>query len=182
VQSVFVDGSRDVMAAATWGMIAIYRIVDGKLVPAGTVETTGDVRWVAVAGPTLAATVTGSGRTTVVAWRLNDDLSIGEVEYQCHHDRPVRHASLSRDGRFVAVGLGDDRIVVHALEPATLASFTEHTDRICLVRFAGDDDLLITADDDNRVVLRPRVGAGYARTAMPVDLADAPIAIADALA
>jgi hypothetical protein len=177
VQAACVGGDPDRLAASTWSRITLGAIVDrgftavGQLVPLGDVDPHGDVRWLDLATSMLAAAVTGPGRTTMMAWRLRDDGSIGELALEAAYRYSVTGASLSRDGRFLAVG-SDERVVVHAIDAGTTQAFTEHTDRVGFVRFAGDDHLLITADDDNRVVLRPRVAAGYADVAIPIDIPD----------
>lgn len=164
VQVACVDASRDLLAAATWGEIVLHRMVGDRLERVGWVKTTGDVSWLAVAGPYLAARVPGA----VKVWRLAADLSIGEVVVSV--DRHVQVAALSRDGRYLAVGVDGSAIVVHDLDRGTVESFDGHTDDISLVRFVGDDHLLVTADDDNRVMIRPRTPTGYARAVMPVEL------------
>jgi hypothetical protein len=45
------------------------------------------------------------------------------------------------------------------------------------VRFVGDDHLLISADTDNRVVMRPRTPAGYARALITIDIPQEPVAL-----
>jgi hypothetical protein len=179
MQSAFVDAERELIAVGTWGGVGLYRINEGRHPPLGRAEAPGDVRWIALGGHRLAAIV--GGRAAITVWRLKDDLTIGGVMYHHSCASRVRAASLSRDGRYLALGLADDSVELHALDTATVTRFTEHTDRICLVAFAGDDHLLVTADNDNRVVLRPRVADGYARVAMPVALSAETIEIAEVL-
>ena len=164
VQVACVEASRELLAAATWGEIALHRMVGDRLERVGWVKTTGDVSWLAVAGPYLAARVPGA----VKVWRLAEDLSIGPIVLEI--EQPVQVAALSRDGRYLAVGLEGSAIVVHDLDRGTVETFDGHTDDISLVRFVGDEHLLVTADDDNRVMIRPRTPTGYARTVMPVQL------------
>ena len=165
VQAACVDASRDLLASATWGEIVLHRMDGPRLEHLGWVRTTGDVRWLALAGPHLAASVPGA----VKVWKLADDLAIGREVLSV--DQQVEAAALSRDGRYLAVGLGDRRLVVHDLGSGAIDTFDDHTDTIGLVRFVGDDHLLVSADHDHRVVIRPRTATGYARAVMPVALA-----------
>ena len=171
VQAAHVDGARDLLATGTWGEITLHRIVDSKLVLVGHVPTTGDTVWVAVAGACLAAIVKGGAQRGLTVWRLGSDDSIRDVAL--HLDRKVHAAALSRDGRFLAAAVEHDDIVVHDLVDGSSVTFDEHTDDVTLVRFAGPDQLLVTADKDHRVVVRPRSPSGYARVVMPATLADA---------
>jgi hypothetical protein len=172
VQAAFVDGERALVAAGTWGEIAVHRIVDGRLVLAGHAPTTGDAVWLGVAGPYLAARVRGGAGRGVTVWRLGDDLSVRSVALRIEDN--VDGVALSRDGRYLAAGLSDgNRVIVRGLDDGSSATFEEHTDTVSFVKFAGDDHLLVTADDDNRVVLRPRGPEGYARVVLDSKLADA---------
>jgi len=47
-----------------------------------------------------------------------------------------------------------------------------------LVRFGGDDHVLVVADRHGRVVLRPRTPNGYARPLIDIDIPDEPIPLA----
>jgi hypothetical protein len=177
VQSVAVDDARDLVASGTWGKVALYGLGGGQPVHLGAADVDGDVRWIAVGGSTLAASVSEPGGHALVAWRIEDNLTVGPIVYRHASREPVRFASLSGDGAYLAVGRADASVVVHRIGAGTTAVFTEHTDAVSFVRFAGDDHLLITADDDNRVVLRPRTAAGYVPVVVPVDLPDAPVAL-----
>lgn len=171
VQAAHVDGGRGLLASGTWGEVVLHRITDGKLARLGGVKTAGDLRWIEVAGAHLAAGVAHGGRTQLTVWRLREDLSIGDEVHRITGRRALRDASLSRDGRYLAAAFGDD-VQVLDLDRGSSATFGEHTDGVTLVQFAGDDHVLITADDDNRVVLRPRAASGYAEATVPLDVPD----------
>ncbi|CAN5772550.1 hypothetical protein BH11MYX3_BH11MYX3_01290 [soil metagenome] len=164
VQQVFVDGARSLLGSATWGEINLHRMDGDRLVLLGHVTTSGNASWLAIGGTYLAAGVPSG----VKVWRLAQDLSIGGLVLSI--DRNVQKAALSRDGRYLAVGVEGDRIMVHDIDTGTVDTFDEHTDRINLIRFVGDEQLLVTADRDNRVIVRPRTPTGYARPLMPVTL------------
>jgi hypothetical protein len=170
------EGDALIVASGTWQEIAIHRIRGELRERTAHVKTDGDVRWIAIAGSTVAAIVVGARSGTLTTWRIDDRGELAHRVDRDDHGEPVIAASLSRDGRYLAAALADRSVAVHAVvEPATQV-FTEHTDAISLIRFAGDDHLLITADDDNRVVLRPRTEHGYAEVVMPVELPDEAIA------
>ena len=169
LQAVDVDTSRGVIASATWGEIAVHRIVDDRLVLAGHVKTSADARWVQLGGSYLAALLRGGPQRGLTVWRLYDDLSIASVAVRIEAD--IETAALSRDGRYVAIGFADGVLEVRGLTDGYSEQFGEHTDTISYLRFVGDEHLLVSADDDNRVVIRPRGDAGYARTVLSVELA-----------
>jgi len=171
VQAAYLDGERRLLAAASWSELVLGEVVEGAFAPRSHIktETAGDVPWLAVAGPRLVAAVKQfGGASRVEVHRLEHGRTIGAVERALDVDA-LRAASLSRDGRYLAIGDGVE-LHVHALDTGESTTFTEHTDGINLVRFAGDDHLLISAHTDNRVVLRPRTPAGYARPLIAIDV------------
>jgi hypothetical protein len=173
IQAVHLNAERKLLATASWSELALHRIVDGTLERIGhrTTETNGDVTFIAVGGPWLVAAIQRFAGTTVFeVYHLATDDSLGALA-----DLPltgnVTCAALSRDGRYLAVAIDG---VLHVRELATdrFTRFEDHTDRINLVRFAADDHLLITADTDNRVVLRPRTSTTYALPLVTIDVPD----------
>lgn len=178
VQAVHVDGERDLLVAASWSELALCGLVDGMLAPISRrkTDTAGDVSWIAVAGPWLVAAVKIFGGSFVVeVRRLGRDLAIGEVE-RTYEVSELRTAAISRDGRYIAL-CTDDGLGVYELATGNVTVFDEHTDRINYVRFASGDHTLISADTDNRVVMRPRTPAGYARPVIAVPVADEEVAL-----
>lgn len=168
IQAAFFDDGRELLVSASWGEIMVHRIVGEKLEPACYVKTTGDALWVAIAGPYLAANVkTGPGRGITV-WKLDENLAITSVVLRIEDN--VGIAALSRDGRYIAVGLTNELVLVRGLDDGSVTTFDEHTDDVSYVGFVGDDQLLVTADDDNRVILRPRTPTGYASALMETEL------------
>lgn len=164
LQAVHVDAARALIATASWGEIIVHRITSETLEPERYVKTTGDVAWVALGGPYLAARVKGGADGGITVRRLDDAQVVLRVE-----GGPV--AALSRDGRYLAVGHADSRVVVHAINAQTAVTFDEHTAEVSFVAFVGDDHLLVTADDDNRVIVRPRTPTGYATALLETELA-----------
>ena len=179
VQACHVDMDRGVLVSATWGEILLHRIVDDALLPLTRLAVQGNVGWVALEEPWLVACV----EDIVRVWRLGENLAIGREVYQHLVGHNWRTGSISRDGRYLALGV-DRKVIVHDLEQDVSITFEDHSDDICLVRFAGPDHLLITADEDNRVILRPRTPAGYVRSLIDIDVSDDPITLdlADELA
>jgi hypothetical protein len=170
VQAVHVDGERDLLAAGTWGEIVLSQFRDGRLHRLDRIETEGDLVWVAVTGRCLAAAVRVGGVIVVRVWELARSFAIG-AEICRQVGGRLYDASLSRDGRYLATGL-DRSVVVHALDAGTSVTFDDHTDRLGLIRFVGDDHLLVTADHDNRMIQRPRTAHGYASALLKVDVPD----------
>jgi hypothetical protein len=171
VHAAYVDGERLLLAAGSWSEIAVHELADGALRRLGytKTETAGDVRWIAVAGSWLVAAITTPGAVSrVEVRRLRPDLSIGDIEHR-HSASSSRAIALSRDGRYLAFGTADG-LVVHELGTDHITTFEEHTDRINYVRFAADDHVLISADADNRIVMRPRTATGYARPLVPIEI------------
>ena len=165
LQAVYVDIGRGLMASGTFGEICVHRIAGDDLVRTGHAPTPGKLTWLQTEGRWLAAIVDGG----VIVWSF-DDGAIGERRYQHSFDDAPIHASLSRDGRYLAVGAGK-KLMIHDLDNDIIENFDrDHTDTICLVRFAGADNLLVSADDDHRVILRPRSATGHARTKFEIEL------------
>jgi hypothetical protein len=180
IQAACVDGEHDLLAASTWGVVAVGRIEYERFVPMARVTVEGDVRWLAIGGGRLAAAIATRG-VQLRVWSLAEDGTIGEAIFDHVHARTLSTAALSRDGRYLAVGLSDDSVVVHDLERRVTTRFTEHTDDVILVRFVGDEQLLVTADADNRVVLRPRTPNGYTEALLPLAIGEETIDVARAL-
>lgn len=170
VQACHLDLDRGVLASATWGEIFLHRIDGDKLHALARVAVTGNVSWLTLEEPWLAACING----VVRVWHVGAHFAVGREEHQHVVGETLRTASLSRDGRYLAMGVGR-KVIVHDLDQDVIVTFDDHTDDICLVRFAGMDHLLLTADEDNRVVLRPRTPAGYVRSVIEIAVPDAAI-------
>jgi hypothetical protein len=187
IHAVHVDGERDLIAAGSWSEVVLHRIVDGKLERVGYTKTEaqGEVRWLAVAGRWLVAAIReittpeamGIARGDVIeVRRIGDDLSIGPVEERYVAAAGLSAAALSRDGRHLALALGRG-LTVYELGTAYNTLFDEHTDQINYLRFAAEDHVLISADTDNRIVMRPRTPSGYARPLISINIPDQAIAL-----
>lgn len=172
MQAVHVDGERQLLACASWSELALHRMDAGKLSRLGHVDTAlqGDVLWIGVAGPYLAAVVfQGARGTHVEVRRLGENLTVDRVtSFRTPPRRGFSTAAISRDGRYLAVAW-DASLDVHDLDAGTHETFDEHTERINAVRFAADDHVLISADTDNRLILRPRTPTGHARPLIAIE-------------
>ncbi len=168
VQACHVDLDVNLLVSATWGEIALHRIVNDAIVPLDRVRTSGNVSWVEAREPWLAACIDGGLRV----WHLGANFKIGREAHE--HADAGSAANLSRDGRYLAFG-AKDKVVLHDLAQDVVVTFDDHTDDVCLVRFVGVDQMLVTADEDNRVVIRPRTPSGYVRSMIDIAVPDEPI-------
>jgi hypothetical protein len=168
ISAIHIDGERDRLASATWREVAIDRMVEGRIERLDHLDTGIDanITFLALTGRWLA--YGASSKLEVRA--VSDAGRIGEVAVR--HGGYINAMAVSRDGAYLAIGSGDT-LVVYDLDRDRRAQFEEHSDRINYVRFAADDHVMISADTDNRVVLRPRTADGYAKPAVDVKLAGA---------
>jgi hypothetical protein len=173
VQAIAVDGERDLLLSASWSELVLHRMEGERLstLDRGKTHTPGDVKWVAIAGAHVAYAVHDMTQGTRIEVRmLTTNRELGEHVDAMPIQRDFRCAALSRDGRFLAAAFGTV-LTVYELGTSRIFDFKEHTDEINYVRFAADDHVLISADTDHRVILRPRTPRGYDVPLMPVDLA-----------
>jgi hypothetical protein len=167
VQAAAIDGAHDLLAAATWGELVLGTISNDRFTRAAhaKLDPPGDATWVAIAASRVAVAIDAR---RIEVRRIADDLSIGDAFYLRRFSE-ITDASLSRDGRFLAVAT-PDALVVCDLDTREETIFDDHTDRVHFVRFAGDDQLLVSADTDNRVIVRPRDARGYRSPSIPIEL------------
>ncbi len=159
--------TNDILVTTTWREIAIDRIVDDNLERLTRLDTGLDanIEWISLAGDVLAYFARG-----VVELRRVDPTYAASAVF-ARHRCAFNCGALSVDGRYLALGIGD-RVLLHDLERDEQITYEEHSDDVSFVKFAADDHMLITADDDNRVVLRPRTANGYARPIIAANLPD----------
>lgn len=170
IQAAAFDAERALLASASWSEVAVHELNGERLQRTGYCKphASGDVKWVAIAGSHVAFAVHDLAQGTQVEVReLNPDRSVGRNVSFSPFQRDFRCAALSRDGRYLATAFGKT-LAVHEVGTDRNVDFKEHTDEINYVRFAADH-VLISADTDNRVILRPRTPRGYDVPLMPVD-------------
>ncbi len=166
IQAVHVDGERNLMVTTSWSELALDRFDDSdELVRLAHIPTEahGNVRWAGIAGEWLVVCIAG---VRWEAYRLGAGHVLGKLERRYTFDL-AKAAALSRDGRYLAVGAGSTLQLVD-LDADTTTAFDEHSDEINAVRFAREDHVLISADTDNRLILRPRTKTGYAKPLLEV--------------
>ncbi len=148
----------------------------------------GDAYWVGV-GKQAAATITRSSINVgtlghIEAWQTEPPFErIAHIKLRASGDSAFRwtepdSVALSDDGRFLAYALNRYQVMVNDLVSGDTTLFSGHTDPVNLVRFAANDTLLITADRDNRVFIRPRVGDTFVDRSVAVRLAEDPVDLA----
>jgi hypothetical protein len=154
--------TNDILVTASWRELVNDRIVDDKLERLARIDTGIDanIEWVTLAGSVLAYFIRGivEVRRVDAAYNVLDVFARHRGDFTC--------GALSVDGRYLALGIGD-RVLLHDLERDEQTTYEEHSDNVSFVKFAADGHMLITADDDNRVVLRPRTATDYARAVIP---------------
>lgn len=155
--------TNNILVTGTWRELAISRMIDDELERLSPVDTgiDGNVNWVALAGNTLAYAAGGRVRARRVdaRYRATEVVFDERGKFKC--------AALSVDGRYLAIGFGD-KLLVYDVERDTQTVFDDHTDAVSFIRFTTNDHMLVSADDDNRVILRPRTEVGYVRTLIAV--------------
>jgi hypothetical protein len=148
VVTLTVDGSR--------GTVRAYRCSSSVFYPLPFYEWVGDDRVEIWFRPFEDPPGEAAGGVEVDAGKLEEAARV--------QTEPVR-ASLSADGRFVAVAHAGSYVVVHDLAIGRTAVYGDHSDGICWLGIVGGDgkELLVTGDCDNRVVIRERSDHGFSR-------------------
>jgi WD40 repeat protein len=172
VQACHVNMETKILASAGWGEVVLHEIDGDAINRTGGVRTSGNCTWVKFEEPWLAACVEGE----LIVWHVAENLSVGRKQFLHTVGGPVYAADLSRDGRYLAFA-AKRKVILHDLDQDLVVEYDDHTDDICLVRFVGLDQMLVTADEDNRVVLRPRTPEGYVRSVIDIAIPDKPIAL-----
>lgn len=157
---------RDILATGTWRVLSLDRIVYDELEHIARLDTglDGNIRWIALAGSHLVY----EAANRIEVRRLDVHYQPGPVSYW--RLGGVSSAALFVDGRYLALAY-DKQLIVRDLDTNEDLEFSEHTDTISFMRFTHDH-MLITADDDNRLILRPRSATGYVRAIIAANLQD----------
>ena len=157
IQSCAASAAMDLMAVGGFRKAAFYRLHDLERLGSRTIGE-GEVDWIGLGGG-RAAMISDDGQMEVAevdparpphVWRrlrsVNLDANIEPV------------ADLSPDGMLLALRLKRKQVEVFNLSAGTQQTLCGHTDDVVLVRFANDGEKLITADEDNKVMIWPRAG------------------------
>ncbi len=155
IQSCAVSSAMGLIAVGGFRKAAFYQLED--LERMGSCEVgEGEVDWIGLGGG-RAAMFCDDGHLEVVAvdparpphnWPVVRRADLGGGV------RPV--ADLSPDGQLLARRVGRRQVEVMNLDSGGGQLLSSHTDDVVLVRFVDGGRRLITADEDNRVIIWPR--------------------------
>lgn len=173
LQAAALDVSSGLLATATYGRAAVHRVQGGEAELLGTLRVLRDADnvWLGLAAGCLVVVSDYRGlRGHVIRGFALDAAGAPEREpFYVYEEsdaaagarrkvRPLRPivASLSPDGRFMAMATEGNEVALHDLARRRVQYLGGHTDVIATMAFTGDAQSLITADHDNRVIMRPR--------------------------
>lgn len=152
VDAATIDEDRDLLATGCSGLVAVHRIQAG-FEPWLRGTTTGQIVWLAFGDPGLITLTQHPGGVHVEIRELAPGLEL----VQSRRLDGIGAAAVSRDGAYLALGIAS-ALHVYDLRDRTLGThtiFDEHTNRISCLAF-GADHVLISGDEDRRIILRPR--------------------------
>ena len=164
VQAAVIDDEASLLLAATWGEIRVLRLDAGEEVYRGRLRPEdGDIRSLNLAGRRVVAVIEPQlGAYVLAAWDLDDHDRAGEPFFRCEigADFDGGAADLSSDGRLWADASRGDAIEIIELDSGRRGTYRGHTDGVSFIAFADRDRLLISGDNDNRVIVRTRADDG----------------------
>jgi len=179
IQRAYVDAASGRIATGTYGAVHVHRFSGAALTELGVAPCPDDdILAIELAGSRLLV-VSGRAhiRATLRVFELAGDRVAARPIHERSVDGPVACA-LSARGDYAAVSRADHAVELHAVG-GEMIELGGHSDTVRLVRFARSDDELVTADDDNRIIIRPRTSAGFARATVAVELPSEPIEMPD---
>ena len=157
IQSCTAAGAMDLMAVGGFRKAAFYQLHDVERLGSRSLGE-GEVDWIGLGGG-RAVMISDDGFMEVAEvdparpphrWPR---LSMVDLEANI---KPV--ADLSPDGELLALRMRRKEVEVFNLTTGARQTLGRHTDDVVLVRFVSEGQRLITADEDNRVMIWPRVG------------------------
>lgn len=177
LQATWFDGPSRILATGVYGRVLLHRLVgDGCEKLAELELPDADIISLELSmGVLFVLAGRRGGEATLSLYRLADD-SLGPA----HYSRRVHGAllaAMTTTGSHIAVGRTDHVVELHQPRSRTCIELDGHTDRLRLLRFVRQDSELVSADDDNRIILRPLTGGTYASRVLPVELPSEPIAL-----
>jgi WD40 repeat protein len=160
LQAIAASEDAGLVVAASFGQLFVFGLDDCQLRGRRPLRD-GDVRWLAIANGLVCA-CNEYGQLEVLEIHGKNPRSwqplTGFPPQIGRGLRGANQAALSPDGALLARGRRK-AVEVYSIELRGLTqTLRPHTDTVSFVRFSGDGSQLITADDDNRVVIWPRSG------------------------
>lgn len=172
------DPDEGILVAGSWESLLVFIERDGEFHQARRVHIPGaDVNWIATANRRVAALIKRNRSEFLTGVMIDRDGGHGLPAEQSIPKpglagRLRSLIALRPDGSQVAMALGSREVALCGFEGERAIRFDGHTDSIRLVAFRDSGALMLTADDDSRVIVRPASGAGYASNRVTVSLAD----------
>jgi len=165
VHAVEASSELDLVALGSYQRVALFRLGRGKALTVLKGVLRSDLHWIGLARGRLALQDV-TGRLEVFALDARRG-GVGQRTLAVRAETRGRlQADLSPDGRLL-VCVQQRRPVVYDLEGSERLELSGHTDDIHLVRFVRGGRLLITADEDNRVICWPRRGGAVVTRVAP---------------
>ena len=173
LQAAALDVTTGLLATATYGRGCVHRLHGGEAQRLGTLRALHDADnvWLGLAAGCLVAVSDYRGRRghVIRAFALDADGAPGREPFYVHEEsdaaagdrrklwpqRPVV-ASLSQDGRYLALATEDHHVALHDLTRERVQYLRGHTDAISTIAFTDGSQALVSGDHDNRVIIRPR--------------------------
>lgn len=181
LQAAALHGARNLLATSTYGRAAVHRFDADALEPLGLLRLRdADNVWIGLSDRCLAVVsdLRGARGCVLRAFALDAAGAPEREPFYVHADREaaagrsrdvhIRRpvvATLSQDGRFLAVATEENDIAVHDLERGRvqyLDSENGHVaGRLALLAFGDDAGSLLSSGIDGRVIMRPRRGQHF---------------------
>jgi hypothetical protein len=176
IQCVAYDPVEELLVTGLWGAVCPYYQLEETLERAPRIPLPGaEPGWVGLASRRLAAAYARGGQCFLLIGILDDRARADAIRRipipSAYLDE--KHISISPDGRIVAFALRghSHEVAVLSTEDGALRRYGGHSDDVRLVAITSAGDALVTADDDNRVIVRPRLADGsFATEQVEVEL------------
>jgi hypothetical protein len=170
LQATTLDSARSLLASGTYGRVNVLRLEGDAVHELARLHLRNtDNIWIALSQACMAVVsdLRGNEGYTIRAFALDADgvpesmpfHVVPEVVMNASGERRLQRplvATLSQDGRYLAVAMRRWAIAVHDLQRGRTQHLTGHTDRIAMIAFTTDARSLVTSDYDNRVIVWPR--------------------------
>ncbi len=155
---VAVSSVMDLAALAQWGRLYFFGLSDGWRVGQLRREDDDFTCVKLAAGKVLYITAGNRYAVHRVDRKVMPDRweRLREGKLKAKGALTSRDASLSPDGRLLAVRRRKKEVLVIDLDQGDEQLLRGHTDTVNLVRFINNGRRLVSSDDDNRVILWPR--------------------------